>query len=618
MPEKDRPDPTPRILHPVTGELVPDPEAKLAYMEPINPRPAEWPRADFIVGNPPYLGEKRQRDALGDGYVDALRAAFGDRVSSSADLVLYWWVMAAERVAARSALRAGLITTNSIKQAKNSAHLSTAERAGARVVWAVADHPWVEEQDGAAVRVAMTVTAADQMPARIVEVDDNGAISSVRSVQRLNANLTSGIDVGSTAATPLKSNDAISHQGFKIGGEGFMLTREESRVLIGSDASALEIVRPITNGKDLSSRARGMYVIDFGLQSEDEARSNPRIFDWLRDRVYDDRQSNARESYRRFWWRFLEPRRGLREAIRALPAFIATLEVSKHRFFVRLPAAVAPDGTLVVVALDSAYHLGVLSSSLHVAWTLAAGGTLEDRPRYNKNRCFDAFPFPDTSTALRTRIAAISERLDRHRTDAIARDERVTMTGMYNVVEKLRSGESLTAKERVIHEIAACGVFKDIHDELDAVVAEAYSWPWPLPTAEILERLVTLHDERVEEEKRGLVRWLRPDYQIPRFGAAEQSVELALVDAPVPKEKKPKKNAVSATPQTTEWPNTAVAQISAISALLNLRPQSTAQVVTALTGAKHDLVQRHLDTLALMGEVMQGPDGKYESNTRAG
>ncbi len=55
-PEKDRPDPTPRIVHPVTGELVPDPSAKLPYYEYVNARPAEWPEADFIVGNPPYLG----------------------------------------------------------------------------------------------------------------------------------------------------------------------------------------------------------------------------------------------------------------------------------------------------------------------------------------------------------------------------------------------------------------------------------------------------------------------------------------------------------------------------------------------------------------------------------
>jgi methylase of polypeptide subunit release factors len=52
--------------------MIPDPEAKLRYYEYVNPRQADWPSADFIVGNPPYLGQARQREAFGDGYVDAL------------------------------------------------------------------------------------------------------------------------------------------------------------------------------------------------------------------------------------------------------------------------------------------------------------------------------------------------------------------------------------------------------------------------------------------------------------------------------------------------------------------------------------------------------------------
>lgn len=113
-PEKDRPDPTPRIVHPVTGELVPDPEARLPYYEYVGARQAEWPRADFIVGNPPYLGQARQRDAFGDGYVDALRAAYPN-VPDSADFVMYWWYNAANEISGH-AKRAGLITTNSITQ----------------------------------------------------------------------------------------------------------------------------------------------------------------------------------------------------------------------------------------------------------------------------------------------------------------------------------------------------------------------------------------------------------------------------------------------------------------------------------------------------------------------
>jgi len=117
-PSRSRPDPTPRLLHPVTGELVPDPEATLPYEEYLGARQAEWPEADFIVGNPPYIGNKRMRRSLGDGYVDALRTAYS-HVPQSVDLVMYWWRMAAQAVLSGRTLRAGLITTNSIRMAFN-------------------------------------------------------------------------------------------------------------------------------------------------------------------------------------------------------------------------------------------------------------------------------------------------------------------------------------------------------------------------------------------------------------------------------------------------------------------------------------------------------------------
>lgn len=265
---------------------------------------------------------------------------------------------------------------------------------------------------------------------------------------------------------------------------------------------------------------------------------------------------------------------------------------------------------LTCMGLDDGFSLGVLSSRLHVEWSLAAGGRLGvgNDPRYNKTVCFDPFPFPDSPPALRSEIAGIAERLDAHRKSAIARDERITMTGMYNVVEKLRSGAELTPKERAVHQIAACGVLKDLHDELDAKVAEAYGWPWPMAKEEILERLVALHDERVEEEKRGIIRWLRPDYQVPRFapaGAATPAPDeatLALVDAAP---------AAAAEASRPAWPATAVEQLSAIGALLAARPLTVEQVAASFTGAKRDMVERHLETLALMGEVVADGERRY-------
>lgn len=605
-PSRDRPDPTPRIPHPVTGKLVPDPKAKLEYMEYVNPRPAEWPRADFIVGNPPYLGRGRQRESLGDGYVDSLRATY-PAVSENADLVMYWWHRASEAVADGGTSRAGLITTNSITQRHNRITVERGRTFGVSVVWTVPDHPWVDEEEGAAVRVAMTVFALRPASAVRVSLDQWGNIQSELRVKSLNSDLTAHADVATTSGVPLISNKGLSSQGFTLVGSGFLVDAVEARKLLRSANQNRQVLRPILNGKDVSNRPRGHYVVDYGFMDEAEARSYPQLFDLIRDRVRPTRQANSRRSYAEYWWRFGEPRRELRRALEGLPRSIVTLETAKHRFFTFVEASTAIEHKLICIADQDAYALGILSSELHEVWSLAAGGRLEDRPVYQKAHCFDPFPFPSPTTTLRARIAAKAEQLDAHRKAALARDERVTMTGMYNVVEKLRSGEPLTRKEREVHEIAACGVLKDLHDELDALVAQAYGWPWPLEKEAILERLVALHDERVEEEKAGKVRWLRPDYQIPRFGKdLPGGGELALTARAAA----PKANAAK---RPAAWPATAAEQIGLVKSALDHTPRTAAEVAAGFSGARTDLVERHLDTLALLGEVRRLDGGRYLS-----
>jgi hypothetical protein len=205
---------------------------------------------------------------------------------------------------------------------------------------------------------------------------------------------------------------------------------------------------------------------------------------------------------------------------------------------------------------DDAFQLGVLSSSVHEAWALAQGGTLEDRPRYNKSRCFETFPFPTATPEQQARIRDLAEQLDAHRKRQQAQHATLTLTGMYNVLSKIRSGEPLTAKDKTIHEQGLVSVLQTLHDELDAAVLEAYGWA-DLSTAipahlkgascaapagiqaasdstpgsslpsvagagatvslseEILTRLVALNSERAREEAKGQIRWLRPAYQNP-------------------------------------------------------------------------------------------------------
>ena len=94
----------------------------------------------------------------------------------------------------------------------------------------------------------------------------------------------------------------------------------------------------------------------------------------------------------------------------------------------------------------------------------------------------------------------------------------MTLTGLYNVLAKLKTGEALNAKEKLIHEQGLVRVLKTLHDELDAAVLAAYGWSdldLPNDEGELLLRLVALNAERAAEEARGEVRWLRPEFQDP-------------------------------------------------------------------------------------------------------
>jgi hypothetical protein len=243
--------------------------------------------------------------------------------------------------------------------------------------------------------------------------------------------------------------------------------------------------------------------------------------------VKPERDRNNRASYRTNWWIFGEPRRELRPALVALSRYIVTVETAKYRTFQFLDASVLPDNMLVVVASDDAFHLGVLSSRIHVLWALRSGGWLGvgNDPRYSKSRCFDPFPFPATTEALQNEIRSLAEELDETRRLVLSENIELTLTALYNVLDKLKSGASLSAKEEAVKTRGRILILKDLHDRIDAAVFRAYGWPLDLPEDQILSRLVKLNADRAAEERRGFVRWLRPDYQVEKFGPLAHRVD---------------------------------------------------------------------------------------------
>lgn len=593
--------------HPVTREDVPDETARVPVLKYINPRKAEWPKADYIVGNPPFIGTKRMRDALGDGYVEQLRATFATDVEDNADLVMYWWHNAAKSLESDSIKRFGFITTNSISQSFNRRVVARHLASGVHLRFVIPDHPWADSETGAAVRIAMTVGDRDVRPGIILRVLDeqdsgNDAVS-ITFAPPLTGQIAADFDVvhvSSAAAKPLAANDRLSSMGVALHGSGFILdasTGERFRAYGGA------AIRRYIAGKDLLQKRREQFVIDFSGLSEAEARaSNGAAFQHVIDHVLPERAVNRREPIRVRWWRFGWERPEIRKALRGLNRYIATTETSKHRVFQFVESSVVSDHSIVVIALADAFSLGVLSSRIHVGWSLSAGGTLEDRPRYNKTVCFDPFPFPSTDDLRMQRIRNLGEQLDAHRKRQQELHPELTITGMYNVLEKLRSGEALTAKEKIIHEQGLVSVLKQIHDELDAAVFDAYGWPHDLSDEQILERLVALNAERAEEEKRGLIRWLRPDFQNP--DNTQQPVQREM-DAPTALAPVTEKHAE----RKKEWPKTLPEQLTAIrDAFQNGTTTDAASLAKTFKGARTKEVEQVLASLEALGHLVSVGD----------
>lgn len=602
--------------HPVTGQQVPDEAAQVVQWRYLNPRQAEWPKADFIVGNPPFIGAGAMRGTLGDGYVDALRGSW-PKVPESADFVMYWWHHAAEQVRAGQAERFGFITTNSLRQTFNRRVVQQATDDGRlSLVYAVPDHPWVDSTNGAAVRIAMTVAAPGQHEGRLQTLGsetqgDYGEVAVSLAERRglMHPDLTIGANVAGVGA--LRALSGISSPGVKLHGAGFIVTRQEAASLgLGTVPGLERYIREYRNGRDLTATPRDVLVIDmFGLTAEEVRQRYPAAYQWLLERVRPERDQNNRATYRDNWWLFGEPRKDLRPALVGLSRYIATVETAKHRVFQFLDASVLPDNMLIAIASDSPFHLGILSSAVHVHWALATGGTLEDRPRYNKSRCFETFPFPDIDPAgeLAGRIRALAEQIDAHRKAQQVAHADATLTAVYNVLEKLRSGEPLTAKEKVIHEHGLVGVLKSLHDELDAAVLEAYSWSdltLPADTDTLLVRLVELNTKRAAEEAAGMVRWLRPEFQCA--GQGQQVAMEADSDTETPDDEalvQPARAAVAQRP----WPTGVTEQIKAVADVLVAagRSMDLEGVAGHFSGRGRwrDRLPMLLDTLVALGRV---------------
>lgn len=603
-----------------TGELIPDETGRATVYQYHNPRRAEWPKAEYIIGNPPYIGARRIRLALGDGYLKALRGVYSE-IPEHADFVMYWWARAAEYVGKEESKRFGLITTNSLRQTFSRKVVDTYlnKYKALAIRYVIPDHPWVDSTDGAAVRVSLICVGSDGTTgevARVVGEQKSGeseyqvVLASVHGV--ITPNLSIGIDPAKMVL--LKANEGLSSVGYQLTGKGFAIEHSQKQLL--TRAGSVTIIKSLISGNDITQKPRDLLAIDtFGLSAVEIQEQYPEIYQWLLDRVKPERDQNSVPSLRETWWAYSRTRETFRNALTDTIKTIVTSLTAKHRVFTWVDSSTICDSTTVMFALYKPQYFGVLSSRVHVIWSLFAGGTLENRPRYNKTLCFETFPFPASSTDYESKIGQLAEQIDHHRKRQQAEHPDLTLTGMYNVLEKLRANEELTAKEKTIHQQGLLSLLRELHDELDTAVFEAYGWSdlaeklvgkpgatTPLPDKpaeqaeaeeELLMRLVELNKQRAQEEAQGLIRWLRPEYQAP--DAVQQEADIALTESAVSQPK------AAATKGKATFPKTLPEQLKVLREALSASSYTVDNLADSFKQKPKKSIEEGLQSLAALG-----------------
>ena len=455
-------------------------DAILARDEHGNPVEPEWPDAEFIVSNPPFLGYSPFRDKMGDDYVNALYSMYGNRIPNSSDLCCYWFEKARAQIAAGKTKRAGLLATQGIRSQYNRDVLSRIKESG-DIFMTISNRAWV--LDGANVHIS--IIGFD-------DGSDNERTFDGARVSEINANLTTTVDL--TQAQPLTENAEISYLGdFKYGSfeinrsvADYMLVRANPHGKPNSD-----VVKRWMNGRDVNQTPRDMWIIDFGVDMpEAEAALYEAPFEYVHAQVMPHRLKNRDKRRVQRWWLHGSSSNNMRQAISELSRYIGTCRVSKHRFFVYIDGDVLPDATIIVFARDDDYTFGVLHSSFHTIWATAIGSRHETRPRYTPTTCFQTFPFPYPTDEQRAAIATAAKRLNEYRGNWLNPTE-TDMLGNPSVGDAELRKRTLTGLYN-----ANPAWLQNAHAALDAAVAAAYGWDADMDEQEILARLLALNLQR--------------------------------------------------------------------------------------------------------------------------
>ena len=438
-----------------------------------------WPKADVIIGNPPYLGRRKMIDELGADYCQRLSRRY-PQIGGVSDFVTYWFPLAHDHLPDGG--RAGLVATNSIRQ-NESREVSLdyiVDHSGV-IFDAVSSQPWSGD---AKVYVSLVNWRknADVKP-KILWLN-NGQLRL--EVDLIPSSLSPQIDVRSAHALTVNEEPALCFQGQTPGiTEGYVIDRGTRRDLLAHDPSSASVIHPFLGGRELlHATSINRWIIDVPLDDVVEANTRvPGAMAHLRKEVLPERQrlverEKARntegaahsesfkpeyqhQNFMGRWWQLWRRRPEMLASINKLDRYLACSRVSGiNRFpvFAFVDAIIWPGDSLSVFGLADDYSFGILNSDLHVSWFRARCSTFKGDPRYTPTTVWDSFPWPQSVTEDQAMsVAQVAAAIIEHREQYL--DRGISLAKQYDALR-----------------VPGRSKLRDLHAELDAAVRAAYSF----------------------------------------------------------------------------------------------------------------------------------------------
>lgn len=494
---------------------------------------------DCILGNPPYLGGNKVSKRYGFRFSNYFHSTF--LIDGSVDLIVYFLHRIFSNIKSEGAL--SLITVQSVREGVSRKQgLFKLLNNGLILNFSSSDVKW----PGKANTLVNLITGFKKRNKKF-------KICNGKSAESINSYLVD--DIRSLEPFKLSFNKNISFQGVALGGNGFLMPKEEGLKILNSNPEFQSVLKRFLIGDDINSDWQlepSRMVIDFSNLTEKEAQEYPELYEKVKNLVYPERRNNKRLARRKYWYHFAEKATGLFKSIDKCKTYLVTGKTSKYLSFVQLQEKdLVLDQSLTVIAIDGLSFLPILQSDIHLHWARKYSTSQGGTPRYNPSDSFQNYPLPDiSSSTLIQNLETVAEKYLDLRGEILSQTK-LGLTKLYNQFhnsELIKNVNNLPDKDfiklygketwslfnhleikkqgSISFENAVMLILelREIHKEIDSLTLQLYGWNdlklfhdfyevdylpesdrvrysiHPDARKEILKRLLKLNHERFEEE----------------------------------------------------------------------------------------------------------------------